>query len=148
MNELKLAGRFQQRVGELIEQHVCKIFNLKFNTNQRKNGYYDAYNKKKVYEIKSSNLHNSRATIFLNNHKKLYNANGQYIMILYECDDQDKELRVISDIQILKIVTISAKKLDDTILKYGIHFNRKQKTKTKEYIRISFKHVIKCSEKH
>jgi hypothetical protein len=105
-------GVFRQRVGYLIEQHICKKFNLYYNKRQRTQGYYDAYNDKTIYEIKASSIKNNTFIIRLNNHQQLVNNDGLYIFISYKLKNKDKGLSVISDIEIINIKFIKAKDID------------------------------------
>ena len=105
-------GVFRQRVGYLIEQHICKKFNLYYNKRQRTQGYYDAYNDKIIYEIKASSIKNNTFIIRLNNHYQLVNSNGSYIFVSYKLKNKDKDLSVISDIEITNIKFIKANDID------------------------------------
>ena len=105
-------GLFKQRVGYLIEQDVCKKFSLYYNKRQRIQGYYDAYNDNTIYEIKASNIKNNTFIIKLNNHQQLVNSSGSYIFVSYKLKNKDKDLSVISDIEIINIKFIKAKDID------------------------------------
>ena len=105
-------GIFRQRVGYLIEQDICKKFNLYYNKRQRISGYYDAYDKNNIYEIKASSIKNNTFIIRLNNHQQLVNINGIYIFVSYKLKNKDKDLSVISDIEITNIKFIKAGDID------------------------------------
>jgi hypothetical protein len=105
-------GVFRQRVGYLIEQDICKKFNLFYNKRQRTQGYYDAYNDKNIYEIKASSIKNNTFIIRLSNHLQLVNSGGSYIFVSYKLKNKDKDLSVISDIEITNIKFIKAKDFD------------------------------------
>jgi hypothetical protein len=105
-------GVFRQRVGYLIEQHICRKFNLYYNKRQRTKGYYDAYDGKTIYEIKASSIKNNTFIIKLNNHQQLVNSSGLYIFVSYKLKNKDKDLSVISDIEIKNIKFIKAKDID------------------------------------
>jgi hypothetical protein len=105
-------GVFRQRVGYLIEQDICKKFDLYYNKRQRTQGYYDAYNDETIYEIKASSIKNNTFIIRLNNHQQLANLEGVYIFVSYKLKDKDKNLSVISDIEIINIKFIKANDID------------------------------------
>ena len=126
-------GVFRQRVGYLIEQDICKKFNLYYNKRQRIQGYYDAYNNKTIYEIKASSIKHNTFFILINNHKQLVNNNGSYIFVSYKLRNKDKNLSVISDIEIINIKFVKAKDID--ISKKPINTRWKSKT-DKKYIRL------------
>ena len=126
-------GLFKQRVGYLIEQDVCKKFSLYYNKRQRIQGYYDAYNDNTIYEIKASNIKNNTFIIKLNNHQQLVNFEGVYIFISYKLKNKDKDLSVISDIEIINIKFIKAKDID--ISKKNL-FKSKKTDHDKKSIRI------------
>ena len=108
-------GVFRQRVGYLIEQDICKEFNLYYNKRQRTQGYYDAYDDKTIYEIKASSIKNNTFIIRLNNHQQLANLEGVYIFVSYKLKNKDKDLSVISDIKIKDIKFVRAKDIDISI---------------------------------
>jgi hypothetical protein len=105
-------GVFRQRVGYLIEQDICKKFDLYYNKRQRTQGYYDAYNDETIYEIKASSIKNSTFIIRLNNHQQLANLEGVYIFVSYKLKNKDKDLSVISDIEIINTKFIKANDID------------------------------------
>ena len=126
-------GVFRQRVGYLIEHDICKKFSLYYNKRQRIQGYYDAYNDNTIYEIKASNIKNNTFIIKLNNHQQLVNFEGVYIFISYKLKNKDKDLSVISDIEIINIKFIKAKDID--ISKKNL-FKSKKTDHDKKSIRI------------
>jgi hypothetical protein len=105
-------GIFRQRVGYLIEQDICKKFNLFYNKRQRTQGYYDAYDEKTIFEIKASSITNNTFIIRFNNHQQLTSADGIYIFVSYKLKNKDKDLSVISDIKITDIKFIKARDID------------------------------------
>ena len=62
------SGMFRQRVGALIEQHICDKYNLFYNKRQRKMGYFDAYSSDTIYEIKSTIQGSNTFVIIKKNH--------------------------------------------------------------------------------
>ena len=106
------SGIFRQRIGNLIEKEICKKYNLYYNLKQKKFGYYDAYNKQTLYEIKSSSINYNTFIIRKFNQKRLLNAYGEYIFISYKLINKDCNLSVISDIKIKNIYFIKASDLD------------------------------------
>jgi hypothetical protein len=126
-------GVFRQRIGYLIEQDICKKFNLFYNKRQRIQGYYDAYDDKTIYEIKASSIKNNTFIIRLNNHPQLVNINGVYIFVSYKLKNKDKDLSVISDINIKDIKFIKAKDIDISTKTPFLARNKKPDNK---YVRI------------
>lgn len=108
----KESGRFCQRVGTLIEQYICHKMQLTFNKRQQTKGYYDAYDQNTVYEIKATRQKVNTFLIKESNHKELLTVGGSYIFVCYQVKDNDKNLQVISDIDILDIVTLTADKVN------------------------------------
>ena len=131
--------KFRNRVGSLIEIYICKKYNLGYNNRQQKMGFYDAYNNDTIFEIKASLNNNHRFIINRNNHKRLRDANGDYIFVVYKLCDKDRGLRVISDIKILCVIFLNSKLLDDAV------YNKKVETYTKnskkEYVRVNLREV-------
>ena len=134
-------GVFRQRVGALIEKDVCKKFDLFYNKRQHTQGYYDAYNKDNLYEIKASNLSYNTFIIRLKNHNLLLNNDGSYIFVSYSLKNKDVDLRVISDIIIQDIHIISGLNMDGILKRHG---NIVKKNVNKDYIRIKIRlnHVL------
>jgi len=135
---------FRARIGNLIEQYVCQDKGLFYNNRQKTRGFYDCYDNKGIYEIKSIKMNGKNAQriyININNHKELCNNNGKYIIVCYNLINKDKELTSISDIQILKDYVIEAKKLNKFIksAKTEKYSNKNQK----KYIRIKIQSIIK-----
>jgi hypothetical protein len=126
-------GVFRQRVGYLIEQDICKKFNLFYNKRQRTQGYYDAYNDETIYEIKASSIKNNTFIIKLSNHQQLVNSGGAYIFVSYKLKNKDKDLSIISDIKIKDIKFIKAKDID--ISKKNL-FKSKKTDHNKKSIRV------------
>lgn len=133
-------GVFRQRVGYLIEQDICKKFNLFYNKRQRTQGYYDAYNGKNIYEIKASSIKNNTFIIKLSNHEQLVNSDGSYIFISYKLRNKDKDLSVISDIEIINIKFIKAVDID--ISKKTVFMAWRSKP-NKKYIRVYLSDIKK-----
>ena len=96
---MKKQHTFPQRIGKLIEQHVIKTEELMPNKRQQTIGYFDAYNSKGIYEIKAAKDDNYFRINQLN-HKTLCGASGIYIFVRYTLIDNDKVLKMITDINI------------------------------------------------
>lgn len=101
---------FPQRIGKLIEQHIIKTERLLPNKRQQTKGYYDAYNSDGIYEIKAAK-DNNYFRINQKNHEQLFEADGSYILVRYSLIDVDKDLKMITDIDIKDIKYIKADKL-------------------------------------
>ena len=110
-----MSQSFRRRVGALIEKYVCDKYNLLFNKRQRKYGYFDAYNKDGIFEIKATHIKSNRFVIKTENHKKLLKAHGSYVFVVYDLINRDKRLTVITDIDVLKIKIVDAKVIDDVL---------------------------------
>ena len=119
-------GVFRQRVGSLIETHICETFNLRFNQRQKTVGYYDAYNAKDIYEIKASSKSYNTFIIKQSNHEQLLKKQGKYIFISYNLINRDKNLSVITDIDILNIYIINANNLDPVLMEYGRSYEKRK----------------------
>jgi hypothetical protein len=87
----------------LIETYICEKYNLFYNKRQQTLGFYDAYYKNKIYEIKASNINYNTFIFKKINHHKLVAANGYYIFVSYNLKDTDKDLQAITDINVLEI---------------------------------------------
>lgn len=136
-------GAFRQRVGALIEKHICKELNLYYNKRQRTQGHYDAYDDRNIYEIKASNTTNNIFIIRKNNHKRLCAAHGSYIFVSYKLKNKDKDLSVMSDIKITLIQIVNAN---------GVGVNDKktckafQNTPNKQYVKINLSEIKRMRE--
>ena len=132
--------QFRCRVGKLVEDYICDKYGFQYNKRQRTRGHYDCYDANYLYEIKSANIRSDRFVINIKNHKKLLRYNGSYIFVVYDLIDRDKELSVISDIDIKNEVFMNAKDVD------GLLSNKKVEQYTKEsknkYQRIHIKEVM------
>lgn len=130
----------KQRVGKLIEQHICVTHHLMYNKRQQTKGYFDAYNKDHIFEIKATKViknQDPRIIIIKKNHKDLdYTGYGKYIIVLYDLTNKDKDLQLIQDINILQEIVISAKEISKLISEHGTSYNRNFKGHIKEYIRL------------
>jgi hypothetical protein len=126
-------GVFTQRIGYLIEQEICKKFNLYYNKRQRIQGYYDAYNDKNIYEIKASSIKNNTFIIKINNHQRLVNSVGLYIFVSYKLKNKDKNLSAISDIKIENIKIIKANDIDIAGKRIFMAWEKKP---DKKYVRV------------
>lgn len=135
----------KQRVGRLVEEHVCIKHKLKFNQRQQTKGYYDAYNKDHIFEIKAVktiNAQDPRLIIIIKNHKELLNSGrGKYIIVNYELINKDKDLQLIQDINILDHTIISAENMSNLISKHGTFFERDFRGRIKKYVRIKYSYV-------
>lgn len=101
---------FPQRIGKLIEQHIIKKERLLPNKRQQTKGYYDAYNSDGIYEIKAAK-DNNYFRLNQKNHEQLFEADGSYILVRYSLIDADKDLKMITDIDIKDIKYVKADKL-------------------------------------
>ena len=132
--------QFRCRVGKLVEDYICEKYGFQYNKRQRTRGYYDCYDVNYLYEIKSANIKSDRFVINIKNHKQLLRYNGSYIFVVYDLIDRDKELSVISDIDIKNEVFMNAKDVD------GILSNKKveqyTKTSKNKYQRIHIKEIM------
>ena len=119
----------KQRVGNLIEEYVTHQYSLKRNKRQHTYGFYDCFDDKTIYEIKASKSNSYRFMIYLDNHYRLYAANGVYIFVIYDLEDKDHDLQVITDISIKQIRFIDSKKIDSILLHHPVeqYSNKKQK---------------------
>lgn len=133
-------GSYRVRIGKLIEEFICKKYDLQYNKRQHKYGFYDAYNKDHIYEIKGSKNTSGRFFIRSKNHKDLMAAKGIYIYIIYELIDTDKELRMITDINILQIIFINAIDINKSIIKSKKEYFNKYVNKN--YYRLSIKEIL------
>ena len=138
-------GIFRQRVGYLIEHDICKKFNLYYNKRQRTQGYFDAYNDNTIFEIKASSIKNNTFMIRLNNHQQLVDSGGLYIFVSYKLKNKDKDLSVISDIEITDIKVIKANDIDissKTVLKGS------RSKLNKKYIRVYLSNIknLECAD--
>lgn len=136
--------QFRSRIGKLIEDYICKKYNLYYNNRQRTAGHYDAYDKNGVYEIKASYIKSNRFVINRDNHKKLENINGDYIFVLYELWDKDKGLRVISDIKIVDIIIMNSKLLTELINQKNV--SGYVKRIEKQYVRIYLSEIRELND--
>ena len=132
--------QFRCRAGSLIEEYICDKYGFQYNKRQRTHGYYDCYDVNYLYEIKSANIRSDRFVINIKNHKQLLRYNGSYIFVVYDLIDRDKELSVISDIDIKNEVFMNAKDVD------GILSNKKveqyTKTSKNKYQRIHIREIM------
>ena len=127
----------KQRVGTLIEQFVCDKYNLSYNKRQRAHGFFDCYDEDTLYEIKASNVKSNRFIIDVDNHNKLFLANGKYIFIVYQLIDKDHDLQLITDIDIKQIKIIDSQTIDSILLKHREEQYSKKNTKRYKRIRIN-----------
>ena len=136
-------GIFRQRVGALVEIHICDKYKLFFNKRQQVLGFYDAYDRHHIYEIKASNNNYNTFILKVKNHKLLVDANGYYIFVSYTLKNADKELRLISDIEIKKVYRIAATDIRGLIKKYNIPINKKDKNVNQFKIQLSMIERVK-----
>ena len=120
---MKNQHTFPQSIGKLIEQHIIKTDHLTPNRRQQSKGYYDAYNHESVFEIKAAK-DNNPFRLMQRNHKLLKTAGGMYVLVRYSLINNDKELKVISDIKINKIRYVNANEIE-TCAKSWISDQRK-----------------------
>jgi len=129
-----------QRIGTLIEEHVCKEHGLTPNKRSSR-AYYDAYNAEQIFEIKAASKRNNRVTVQITNHKQLLETDSSYIVVLYDLVNSDKELCLITDIKILDIIIVKSNVMNDILIKYGVGYNRDYKGRMKQYSRIRFDNI-------
>ena len=109
-------GSINQRIGKLIENHIITKHDLLPNQRQRTKGYYDAYNNQHIFEIKGIRSYNKgRAILIRENHKQLVNHEGIYIFVIYNVSSNDKDLSVITDIDIEHEISFHASDMTDLI---------------------------------
>ena len=139
----------KQRVGKLVEEHVCKEEQLSFNKRQQTKGYYDAYNKDNIFEIKAIKAiknQDTRVTIVIKNHKELLKSGcGKYIFINYDLINKDKDLQLIQDINILHEIILSSEEMNSLLMKHGTAYNRNFKGHIREYIRLKFSYILELN---
>ena len=132
--------QFRCRVGKLVEDYICDKYGFQYNKRQRTRGYYDCYDANYLYEIKSANIRSDRFVINIKNHKQLLRYNGSYIFVVYDLIDRDKELSVISDIDIKNEVFMNAKDVD--VLLSNKKVEQYTKTSKNKYQRIHIREVM------
>jgi len=130
----------KQRVGNLIEEYVAQEYGLHRNRRQRIYGFYDCYDNKFIYEIKAARSNSYRFMIYLDNHNRLFMVNGIYIFVVYDLEDKDHDLQVITDISIKHVRFIDSKKIDSILLHHPVEqYSRKKQKRMK---RIRFNEVL------
>ena len=77
-----MSQRIKQRIGNLIEEYVAQEYGLYRNKRQHTYGFYDCYDNKTIYEIKAARSNSYRFMIYMDNHNRLFMANG-VIFLLY-----------------------------------------------------------------
>jgi len=132
-----MAQELKQRVGNLIEEYVAQQYNLKRNKRQHAYGFYDCYDNKTIYEIKAAKSNSYRFMIYLNNHNRLFMANGVYIFVVYDLEDKDHDLQVITDISIKHVQFIDSKKIDNILQKHNEEYYSNKKQKIMKRIRFN-----------
>jgi len=137
-------GRFCQRVGALIEKRICETYGLFYNNRQRTKGYYDAHDKNTIYEIKATRSVGNRILITEKNHRTLTELGGRYIFVLYSLKNTDKNLTVMSDIKIERVVFKDAAEVN-SLIDSGKATIATSKVKQKTIIRIRARHVMNGS---
>ena len=135
-----MAQELKQRVGNLIEEYVAQQYNLKRNKRQRIYGFYDCFDDKTIYEIKAAKSNSYRFMINVDNHYRLYAANGIYIFVVYNLEDKDHDLQVITDINIKHIRFIDSKKIDNILVNHPVE--QYSSKKQKRIKRIRFNEVL------
>jgi hypothetical protein len=138
--------RVKQRIGKLVEEHVCNKHELSFNRKQQTRGFYDAYNKNNIFEIKAIKAiknQDTRITIFKKNHLELLKSGcGKYVIVNYDLINKDKNLQLIQDINILHKIVLLSEEMDDLLMEYGVPYYRNFKGHVKEYMRLKFSHIL------
>ena len=132
--------QFRCRVGKLVEDYICDKYSFQYNKRQRTRGYYDCYDVNYLYEIKSANIRSDRFVINIKNHKQLLRYNGSYIFVVYDLIDRDKELSVISDIDIKNEIFMNAKLVDALLSNKKVE--QYTKTSKNKYQRIHIREIM------
>ena len=127
----------KQRIGNLIEEYIVEKYDLKRNKRQCTYGFYDCYDNKTIYEIKAAKNNSYRFMINVNNHYRLYAANGVYIFVVYDLEDKDHDLQVITDINIKQVQFIDSKKIDNILQKHNEEYYSNKKQKIMKRIRFN-----------
>jgi len=130
----------KQRVGNLIEEYIAQKYNLKRNKRQQTRGFYDCYDDKTIYEIKAAKSTSYRFMIYLDNHNRLFMANGIYIFVVYDLEDKDHDLQVITDISIKHIKFVDSTTIDGILLNHPVE--RYSSKKQKRIKRIRFNEAL------
>jgi len=130
----------KQRVGNLIEEYIAQQYNLKRNKRQHTYGFYDCYDSKTIYEIKAAKSTSYRFMIYLDNHNRLFMANGIYIFVVYDLEDKDHDLQVITDISIKHIKFVDSTTIDGILLNHPVE--RYSSKKQKRIKRIRFNEAL------
>ena len=146
INKQNKLQTIKQRAGKLIEEYVCDNWKLSPNKRQQTRGYFDAYNKENIFEIKAVKMllkdKNPRITLIKNNHNDLLGSGcGKYCIVNYDLINRDKKLQLIQDIKILREIEISAEDMDSLIMNFGIPIERKYRTRSRQYIRIKINDI-------
>jgi hypothetical protein len=138
----------KQRVGKLVEEHVCNKHELLYNRKQQTRGFYDAYNKDNIFEIKAikaieNQNQDTRITIFKKNHLELLKSGcGKYIFVNYDLINKDKNLQLIQDVNILHEIVLPSEEINALLIDYGVSYNRNFRGHIKEYIRLKFSYIL------
>ena len=132
-----MSQTIKQRVGNLIEEYIAQKYNLKRNKRQYTYGFYDCYDSKTIYEIKAAKSTSYRFMIYLDNHNRLFMANGIYIFVVYDLEDKDHDLQVITDISIKHIKFVDSTTIDGILLNHPVERYSSKKQKTIKRIRFN-----------
>ena len=132
-----MSQTIKQRVGNLIEEYVAQQYNLKRNKRQHAYGFYDCYDDKTIYEIKAAKSNSYRFMIYMDNHNRLFMANGVYIFVVYDLKDKDHDLKVITDISIKRIKFVDSITIDGILLNHPVENYSSQKKKRIKRIRFN-----------
>jgi hypothetical protein len=147
MNKSKIVHQgIKQRIGKLVEGYVCNKHGLSFNRKQQTRGFYDAYNKDNIFEIKAIKAiknQDTRITIFKKNHLELLKSGcGKYIFVNYDLINKDKNLQLIQDVNILHEIVLPSEEINALLIDYGVSYNRNFRGHIKEYIRLKFSYIL------
>ncbi|MGB9497596.1 MAG: hypothetical protein ACKVE3_06995 [Dissulfuribacterales bacterium] len=135
-----MTQQIKQRVGNLIEEFIADEYDLQRNKRQKTHGYYDCYDDKTIYEIKAAKSNSYRFIMYLDNHNRLFLADGMYIFVVYDLIDRDHDLQVITDIDIKQIKFVSSTTVDSILLSHPVeNYSSKKKKRIK---RIRFNEVL------
>jgi len=132
-----MSQTIKQRIGNLIEEYIAQQYNFKRNKRQHVYGFYDCFDDKTIYEIKAAKSNSYRFMIYMDNHNRLFMANGVYIFVVYDLEDKDYDLQVITDINIKQVRFIDSKKIDSILLHHPAEQYSRKKQKIMKRIRFN-----------
>jgi len=80
-------------------------------------------------------------TVQITNHEQLLSTDSSYIVVLYDLMDSDRDLQLITDIEILDTLFVSSNIMDEIIKEHGVKYQRDYKGRIKQYSRIRFDNI-------